>query len=66
MPAAVASNLQFPCRSRACGLRAFALIALWIALLAGFVAQTMAPPGAPTGTTQTETERSAPPAGHPS
>ncbi len=44
-----ASNPRFPCRSAWCVIRGLGLIALWMALVAGFVAETTmastAPPG---------------------
>ncbi len=55
MPPTTASALRFPCRSGWCNARGLALIALWLALLGGFLAQTTmasaAPPGS--GTTRT-------------
>ncbi len=39
---ALAQQLRFPCRSRWCALRGLAILALWIALLAGFLADVTA------------------------
>ena len=38
-------------RSRLFGLAGFALLALWVALVVGFVAETVGPAHAPQGTT---------------
>jgi hypothetical protein len=50
MPPPMAGELRFPCGSGWCGIRGLILIALWIALVAGFLAATtmasQAPPGA--------------------
>ncbi len=55
MPPTDARAFRFPCRSGWCNARGIALIALWLALVAGFLAQTtMAsspPPGSGTAAT---------------
>ncbi len=55
MSPTAASALRFPCRTGWCNARGLALVALWLALVVGFLAQTTmassAPPGS--GTTQT-------------
>jgi hypothetical protein len=45
----VVSKLRFPCRSGACLVRGLALLVLWIALVAGFLAQTTMAASVPQG-----------------
>lgn len=63
MPPTAASNLSFPCRSSWCAVRGLGLVVLWLALLAGFVAQTTMASTAPLGhATRTAAESPAEPA----
>ncbi len=55
MPTTIADDPRHP-RPAWCAARGLALIALWLALVAGFVAQTTLPPPAP-GETRTAAER---------
>jgi hypothetical protein len=47
MPPTLADDLRFRCHPGWCTARGVALIALWLALVAGFVAQTTAAASAP-------------------
>lgn len=59
----VASDLRFPCRSSWCVVRGLGLVVLWLALLAGFVAQTTMASTTPLGhDTKTAAESPAEPA----
>lgn len=47
------NGLRFPCRSGWCAVRGLGLIALWLALVAGFLAQTTVAAVGPASGTQT-------------
>jgi len=44
-----AKDFRFPCRSGWCSIRGLALLALWVALVAGFLADTTMARTAPVG-----------------
>ncbi|HET6439875.1 MAG TPA: hypothetical protein VFG59_17545 [Anaeromyxobacter sp.] len=54
-------NASVSSRSRLFGLTGLALLALWVVLVVGFVAQTVGPDQAPQGTTLQAADRCADP-----